>query len=290
MRAEGLGRQAVMDGLSSGLGPVSARPPLFRYLREVVRRRPFIRAMATAQLDAKHGKDRLGSAWLILTPLLNAGTYFVVFGLLLDTRRGVENFIGFLVVGVFIFQYTTSTLNQGAKVMVSNRKMIQSLNFPRMVLPVSLVLRQFQAMVPALCVMVVLVLAIPPHAELSWRWLLMVPLLAVQTLFNLGVVLILARVVAKMNDITNLLTFVTRALMYFSGVFYSFDKFVGSPKVLMVLELNPVAAFLTIARDSILYNQASDPKAWIVALAWSIPLFVIGVVVFWRAELEYAHV
>ena len=290
MKADGLGRQAVMDGLGSGLGPVSARPPLFRYLREVGRRWPFIRAMASAQLDAKHGKDRLGSAWLILTPLLNAGTYFVVFGLLLDTRRGVENFIGFLVVGVFIFQYTTSTLNQGARVMVSNRKMIQSLNFPRMILPISLVLRQFLAMVPALCVMVILVLAIPPHAELSWRWLLMIPLLGLQTVFNLGVVLILARIVATVNDISNLLTFVTRALMYFSGVFYSFDKFAGSPRVLMVLELNPVASFLTIARDSILYNQASDPKAWIVAAAWSIPLFLIGIVMFWRAELEYAHV
>lgn len=290
MGAQGLRREAVIEELSVGLGPVSARPPLFAYIRDVAKRWPFIRTMATSQLDAKHGKDRLGSAWLILTPLLNAGTYFIVFGLLLQTRKGIDNYIGFLVVGVFLFQYTVATINQGSRVMAANRKMIQSLSFPRAVLPVSLVLRQFLAVIPALGVMVVLVLAIPPHAELSWRWLLMIPLLLVQTMFNLGVVLILARVVAKVNDISNVLTFTTRALMYFSGIFYSFERFADNPPLQAVLELNPVAAFLTIARDCLLYNTATDISHWIVAVAWSLPLFVIGVVVFWRAELEYAHV
>lgn len=290
MGASGLDREVRISSLSSGLGPVSARPPLPSYLRQVAQRWPFIHAMATSQLDARHGKDRLGSAWLILTPLLNAGTYFVIFGLLLNTRRDIDNFVGFLVIGVFLFQYTSSTMNEGSRIILANRKIVQSLNFPRMILPVSLVMRQLLAFIPALIVMVVIIFAVPPHAQLSWRWLEMIPLLAVQTLFNLGVVLILARIVAKVSDIGNVLQFVTRALMYFSGIFYSFDRFAGSPRVMMVLELNPVAAFLTIARNNLLYNAPSDPKLWLVALGWSIPLFVIGVVVFWRAELEYARV
>lgn len=290
MTAEAVGREAKIRELSTGLGPVSARLPLWTYIKEVVRRWPFIKTLATSQLDAKHGKDRLGSAWLILTPLLNAGTYFIIFGMLLQTRRGIENFVGFLVVGVFLYQYTSSSLSQGSRAVSGNRKIIQSLSFPRAILPVALVLRQLLAFVPALVVMVIIITLVPPHAELSWRWVLIVPLLALQTLFNLGCVFILARVVARLNDIGNILQFALRALMYFSGIFYSFDRFAGQPKILAVLELNPVAGFLTIARDSLLYNQSTDPKIWIVVVAWSIPVFIIGAVVFWRAELEYARV
>jgi len=288
--AAGPDREVVIRSMSAGLGPVSARPPLGQYLLQVVQRWPFIYSMATSQLDARHGKDRLGSAWLILTPLLNAGTYFVIFGMLLNTRRDIDNFVGFLVIGVFLFQYTSSTMNEGSRIILRNRKIVQSLNFPRMVLPVSLVLRQFLAFVPALVVMMLIIVAVPPHAHLSWRWIEIVPLLLVQSMFNLGIVLILARIVAKVSDIGNVLQFVTRALMYFSGIFYSFERFAGSPRVLAVLELNPVAAFLTIARNSLLYGQATEPRFWIVAIGWSVPMLVIGIVVFWRAELEYARV
>ena len=272
-----------------GLLPVGERPPLHRYVAQVLARARFMWALANAQLRSTYGRDRLGALWLTLTPLLNALTYYLIFGVLLNTQNGIDNFIGFLIVGVFLYQFSASAITEGSRVIRNNQRLVQTLSFPRAVLPVSLVLRTVLALAPALLVMFVLVLAIPPHAPLTWRWLMVVPGLLLQVAFTLGVVLVLARLVAKVNDISNMLQFALRTWMYFSGIFYSFETFVAHPTVLTILELNPMHAFLTIARDALLYDRVADSGTWLVATGWSIPLLVIGLVVFWQAEEEYAR-
>ena len=49
---------------------------------------------------------KLGQLWQMLTPLLNAGVYFLIFGILLHINRGVPNYLAFLVTGVFVFNFT----------------------------------------------------------------------------------------------------------------------------------------------------------------------------------------
>ena len=285
-----ISRTERVTAAAAGLTSVNAQLPLWRYTQQVWARRRFIAALASSRLDAKHGKDRLGSLWLVLTPLLNAGTYFLIFGVLLQTRRGIENFVGFLVIGVFVYQFSANCINEGSKSIASNTKLLQTLHFPRAVLPVSVVVRQLLAFVPALAVMFVIVLALPPHAPLTWRWLLVLPVLALQVAFSAGVALMLARLVARVNDVSNLMQFVMRAWMYFSGIFYSFDRFDAYPTAKAILELNPLHAFLTIYRDAVLYAQVAPAKDWNVALVWALLALVVGWVVFWRGEKEYGSV
>ena len=47
---------------------------------------------------------RLGQLWQVLTPLLNAAVYYLIFGIILDTSRGVPNFPAFLITGIFMLQ------------------------------------------------------------------------------------------------------------------------------------------------------------------------------------------
>ncbi len=92
--------------LAHGLRPSAARPQVLTYLRQLWRRRSFILAFATARNIAMYTEARLGQLWQVLTPLLNAGVYFLVFGLLLHVNRGVPNYLAFLVTGVFVFTFT----------------------------------------------------------------------------------------------------------------------------------------------------------------------------------------
>ena len=43
----------------------------------------------------------------------------MVFGYILDTSRGVENFVAFLTIGVFVFTYSAQSLSTGAKAITS---------------------------------------------------------------------------------------------------------------------------------------------------------------------------
>jgi teichoic acid transport system permease protein len=55
---------------------------------DIWQRRHFISGFATARNIAMYTEARLGQLWQVLTPLLNAGVYYLIFGLLLGTNRG----------------------------------------------------------------------------------------------------------------------------------------------------------------------------------------------------------
>ena len=74
-----------------GLVRAGARPPLPRYIADLWARRHFIASYTRASNAVVYSSSFLGQIWQILTPLLNAGVYFLIFGLLLKTRAHIPN-------------------------------------------------------------------------------------------------------------------------------------------------------------------------------------------------------
>ena len=203
-----------------GLRPSSARPSLVSYLRLVWQRRHFIVAYATARSVSMYTEARLGQLWQVLTPLLNSAVYYLVFGILFQANRGISHYTAFLVTGVFIFGFTERSLVVGSSVMRANIALIRALHFPRACLPLAYVLVEFQQLLVSMLVLFAIVIGTGEH--LTWYWLFLVPVLVMQATFNMGAALILARVGAGAQDVTQLIPFLTRIWRYFCGV-------VGSP-------------------------------------------------------------
>src|SRR3984893_18655202 len=93
-----------------GLRPSSARPSVASYLGLVWQRRHFIVAYATARNVSMYTEARLGQLWQVLTPLLNSGVYYLIFGVLFKANRGISNYTAYLVTGVFIFAFTERSI------------------------------------------------------------------------------------------------------------------------------------------------------------------------------------
>lgn len=274
-----------MDGLRS----VGRRPSLPAYLRQLWGRRHFIVADSQARVTNSTRQLLLGNGWLVLKPLLDAVVYLLIFGWLLQTNRGIENFIGYLVVGVFMFGFTARCLNSGASSVAGGRNLIRSFTFPRVSLPIATVLRETLNTFPGLITMMVLVLAIPPHAEVTWRWLLFPAVFILQILFNLGIAMIAARLVAKVKDISNLISFFTRFWLYGSAVFFSYDRFIDHPVILELMKINPMFQVLDISRDLLLYGETPEARSWLVLGAWTVGALLLGFLVFWRGEESYGR-
>lgn len=268
---------------------VGARPTLARYIAALWGRRQFIMFDARARVQSANDNDRLGSLWLILTPVLNGLTYYFMFGILLGTSRGIENFVGYLVIGVFTFQMSRASIMQGARSLTSNSKVIQAFNFPRAALPLAANLRELLSSIPATITMLLIIIIAAPVEEITWRWLLIFPVIGLQFLFNLGVGLILAPLVLKVNDIGNLLSFVLRLWMYGSAVFYSLDRFAAYPNLVSALEYNPLFMVIDILRDSLLYSTTPSWDTWAVLSLWAFGTLIVGFVLFWRKEESYGR-
>jgi teichoic acid transport system permease protein len=273
-----------------GLQRAGARLPVDEYTRRLWDRRWFVAAYASASNAVGYEGSFLGQAWQLLTPLLNILVYYLIFGLLLHTNRGVPNYIAFLSVGVFVFSFCTSSLVSGSQAITSNLGLVRALQFPRAVLPVSTTLVALLRLLYSLLVLIPIVLI--RGEPLTWRWLELAPVIALQALFCLGLAFIVARIGARVPDTTQVLPFVSRVWMYASGVMYSVQVFTqGHPGwVSTVLTLNPGYVYLSLARHALLVGSPATPMSWVTAFAWSVGTLAMSYLYFWRGEEEYGNV
>lgn len=272
-----------------GLREIGTRPRLADYLGQLWDRRHFIVADSRARAQTSNRQMLLGSGWLVLKPLLDGLAFYLIFALLLKTDRGVENFVGFLLIGVFMFQFTQRCLTTGAASVASNRGLIRSFTFPRASLPIAGVLRELFSTGPVLLTMAVLIVVIPPHAEITWRWLLFPAVLALQTTFNLGLALFAGRIVFRVPDLNHAISFMTRFWIYGSGVFFSLDHFVTHPGLLQAMQLNPLFVILDMTRDLLLYGVTPTTGSWVTLALWATVLPLAGLLFFWRGEESYGR-
>ncbi|MFJ3822303.1 ABC transporter permease [Streptomyces nodosus] len=277
-----------------GLAVSGARPGLREYIRQLWGRRHFILAFSRAKLTAQYSQAKLGQLWQVATPLLNAGVYYLIFGLILKASRGLpqETYIPFLVTGVFVFTFTQSSVMAGVRAISGNLGLVRALHFPRASLPISFALQQLQQLLYSMIVLFAVVVAFGTYPRLSW--LLIVPVLVLQVLFNTGLALVVARLGAKTPDLAQLMPFVLRTWMYASGVMFSIHNMLAgrSEWVTRLLQVNPAAVYMDLARFSLIRGYGAEnlpPHVWAIALFWAVVVFVGGFVYFWKAEERYGR-
>jgi teichoic acid transport system permease protein len=272
------------------LTKLGSRPALPTYLRQLWGRRYFCFGLARARFRSANEQDRLGIAWVVLRPLINAAVYGFVFGLLLPQSSKQDNFIASLVVAVFIFQYFAGCLTDGAKSITGNSGLIKSLHFPRAVLPLATVVEQLLQLIPMIVVMVVVAVATgePPRVH----WLQMVPALVLMTLFCSGIAMMAARLTIHIRDITQLIPFITRLVFYLSGIFYKTPdaSATGGQGVLAdLLFYNPVHVYIRLVRGALIESEQAPAGTWQLAVGYGVVFFVLGFLYFWRAEERYGR-
>jgi teichoic acid transport system permease protein len=275
-----------------GLTAAGRLPSLPEYTRHLWSYRHFIAAFANAKVTASLGSTRLGVVWQVLTPLINAGVYYVIFGLLIDTGDEVENFVAYLCAGVFIFGFTQSVVQAGAQAITANMGLIRALHFPRASLPIAISLVEVRNLVASMVVLLSIMLI--TGEPLTVEWLMIFPVLLLQTIFNVGLALFVSRLGAKVHDIRQLIPYIMRIWMYGSAILYPVTFFAERLHgwKLAVVEANPMLIFIELIRHSLMegITLAGPPgRLWIEAVIWTVVVGIGGYVYFWRGEKGYGR-
>ncbi|MER5913368.1 ABC transporter permease [Streptomyces sp. NPDC001982] len=289
-----VGLTAVQLAAKYGLTVSGARPSLVEYVRQLWGRRHFILAFSQAKLTAQYSQAKLGQLWQVATPLLNAAVYYFIFGVILHASRGMSQdvYIPFLVTGVFVFTFTQSSIMSGVRAISGNLGLVRALHFPRASLPMSFALQQLQQLLFSMIVMFLVVVGFGSYPGVSW--LLIVPILLLQFLFNTGLALIVARMGAKTPDLAQLMPFILRTWMYTSGVMFSINKMMENrPEwAVRLLQVNPAAVYMDLMRFALIDGYGASnlpPHVWAIALFWAVVVFFGGFVYFWKAEERYGR-
>ncbi len=282
-----------------GLTRLGQTPGLVAYVRSLWARRQFAVATAAGEMRSQHMDTVLGSVWHLLNPVLLIAVYYLVFGLLLQISRGLENFLGYLAIGVFFYHWSQRSTLAAARTIISNEGLIRSLQFPRALLPFASVMRETLSFAPAVAVMLITVVVTERGQgtlQIDWAWLLLIPSIALQLVFNLGAALFIARISDKFRDTVNILPFLFRLAFYGSGVIYSVENRLGPDGIgrldlLPWFLLDPFYVYLSIPREYLL-AETSQPLIgwmWVAGGAWAVVALVVGLLVFRGGEREYGR-
>jgi teichoic acid transport system permease protein len=270
-----------------GLTKVGARDPLLSYIKHTWQRRDFAYVMALYTDQANSSRNRLGRWWLVLVPTLQAAVYGLIFGILLGGSRP-ENFIPFLITGVFLFSFLQGAYSSGANSVTSNIGLVRSLSFPRILLPINALIQQVFSLLPQVALLLITLLLF--QQQVTWNWLFLIPILLLMVIFGFGLATISARLTVHVQDLNKLNPFLTRVVFYSSGIFFSIETVLKDyPVAMQIATWNPVYVYISLARGAMVEGYAMTAGMWIGAVMWAFGLFIVGTIFFWRAEERYGR-
>ncbi len=267
---------------------------------ELASSRELLTNLTLRDLRSQYKRSTLGWAWSLLNPLATMAIYTLVFGMLLKVAppvgdpSGLRNFALFLLCGLLPWTFFSGTVSTSIESLIGNSNLIKKVYFPREVLVASTV---FALDVTFLIELGLLstVLLLFGNMVLPWLPVALV-IVAVQTVFVLGVGLTLAVLNVYFRDIKHLVTILLQFLFYATPIVYPVALV---PKRAMVLGLdvpvrfiyrmNPMVRFVEAYRDC-LYNLRFPSLETTLYLAfWASFSFVVGVWMFGKFEPRLAE-
>jgi lipopolysaccharide transport system permease protein len=255
---------------------------------ELLRFRHLLAAFAVRDVKLRYKQTLIGVAWVVLQPLLAAGIFSIVFGVIAGMKAsGDSSYFVFTFAGLLAWNIFGNTLTKSAMSMVGNTHLVTKVYFPRLILPMSTAASTvIDFVVPA--AMLVAVQLATRHVP-GWEILLTPIWACIALLLALGLGLIAAALTIDYRDVQYVLPLVTPFLLYASPVAYDVSQVPARFQSAYYL-LNPMASVIEAFRWSVIGSQAPQWTYLGYAAACSIVIFLFGAAVFRRTERRVADV
>lgn len=245
-----------------------------------------MRNLAVRDIEVRYKHSLLGLYWALINPLLTAGIYGFVFGVIFHAASGRIPYVVFLFTGLTFWNIFANGIMSATSSVSSNASLVAKVYFPRVILPTAAVLARLIDF--AFSVVVLAIVTAIFHTGVTVG-LLAVPLLVV---VQLGMTLGLGYMAAALNvlyrDMSQLIALILMIWLYLSPVMYAAST--ASPALRRLLLLNPMGAILDAERNLIFFGHVTDWPYLMAAVGWSVLFFAVGTIVFRRIEPLFAEV
>ena len=230
----------------------------------------------------------LGYLWQLMRPLLLFGVLYVVFTEFVRLGAGVRFYPAVLLTGIVLFTFFADTTSRSVTAVADRENLVRKIEFPRLVVPLAvLLIAYFNLLLNLLAVLVfVLATGVEPRVEWVALPLLLLPL----GLFAGGLAMLLSALYVRFRDVQPIWEVLLQVLFYGSPILYVLDILPSEELRHLVVWFNPLATILVQARHSLIDETA--PNAWDAAggmVYLAIPgAIVLGVLVlgFWVFNRE----
>ncbi len=205
--------------------------------------------------------------WWFVEPLLDMGIYYVVFDVLL--KQGTDNYIPFLLIGIVFWSWFNRSMQNSSLSILHAKELIAQIDIPKSFFPIA---RVFQDVVKQSFVMTVLMLFLLLYGlPVTWAWMALPILMAVQFILIIGMAILLAAVVPFFPDLKFIISAGLQLMFFASGIFFDIDR-MELPVHRTFVYLNPMAGLIRNYRTVLLHGLWPD---WSYILATFLSVLIL---------------
>ncbi|HAT77316.1 MAG TPA: ABC transporter permease [Flavobacterium sp.] len=256
--------------------------------KEVFHYRDLLLMLVKKEYITFYKQTILGPIWFFVQPILTTLIYVLVFGQIAKLSTDGVPQLPFYLAGITIWNYFSETLSKISTVFRDNAAVMGKVYFPRLIMPLSIVVSglmkfgiQFTLFVAIVLYYTFIQQSIHPNI-----WILATPvLLLMMATFSLGLGMIFSSLTTKYKDLVFLLTFGIQLFMYATPVIYSVATI--PEKYKWIINLNPLTGIFECFRYGYLGTGNFDPVSIIISLITIIFILLLGTIIFNKVEKSF---
>jgi lipopolysaccharide transport system permease protein len=240
---------------------------------------------------AQYKQTILGPVWYIAQPVLTMLMFTLIFGRVAGiSTEGVPQPL-FYLCGIAAWSYFADCLTRTSGTFINNASIFGKVYFPRLTVPVSLVISglikfaiQFGLFLVMLLWFMLRGTAVHPNAAL-----LLAPCsLLLMAALGLGGGIIVSALTTKYRDLQHLVTFGVQLAMYATPIVYPLSSVPA--KYRWIILANPMSAIVETFRYGFLGSGTFSPMHLLYSAAVTVLTLIIGVILFNHVEQTFMDV
>ena len=260
-------------------------------LKEIWEYRDLVMLFVRRDFVARYKQTILGPLWFIIQPILTTLMFTVVFSSLAGISTDGLPPMLFYMAGTVAWTYFSTCLNSTSNTFVSNAGIFGKVYFPRLTVPISIVISNLiQFFIQfALLVAIMLFYYLRGTAIHLNGYVLLIPyLIVIMALMGLGFGIIISSLTTKYRDLTNLVAFGMQLWMYATPIIYPLSKIPEKYKIYIMA--NPVTPIVETFRFALLGSGSVSQGQLLYCTAFTAVVMVIGIIMFNRVEQSFMDV
>lgn len=256
-------------------------------LKEVWRYRDLVYMLVRRDFVTTFKQTVLGPVWFFVQPILTTLMFLLVF-------RGIANLpvdgppIAFYLAGTTLWSYFSTSMTSTSNVFRGNANIFGKVYFPRLVMPISIVisnLMRFGIQFLLFIVVILYYLIFEKNVYPNW-WILATPFLIVLMAgLSLGLGMIFSSMTTKYKDLSMLLGFGIQLFMYATPVILPVS---GMPEwALPYINANPLTGIFECFKYAFIGTGSFEPSMLIYSTISTFVILLIGTLIFNKVEKSF---
>jgi ABC-2 type transport system permease protein len=215
-----------------------------------------LRIIAITEFKRMYFGTALGYLWSLARPLMLFAVLLAVFTQIFRLN-GVPHYAVLLLMNIVLFGFFQEATMTAVGSVVGQEAIVRKTQFPRLVIPLAVVLTSIFNVVLNLVVVVVFILA--SGVSPTWTWLLFPVVMGLLIGLAVAVSMIVSSLYPRYRDVSMIWTVLSTVLFYATPILYTAETLQRHDLLRQVIMLNPLAPIFLLARKWFIQPSAPGP-------------------------------